>query len=229
LGNFLFQLFRGGLNRIGRLTDFVFGVTITTAAGGRETMPNKTAGIRCHVSLALAAVVVWLGGGDARLQAEEAVVWTKEQIVERLARSEPEPLTRSLRGIVVGGGTGAAAEPAASGYIEDLRVTFPFDSAEITAEAQGTLDVLGAALLDGRLSADRFEIAGHTDGVGDEGYNATLSERRAQAVVNYLSENFGLPRERLLGRGYGKTYLADPEDPRNPINRRVEILNLGSG
>lgn len=195
-------------------------------------MPNRTAGIPCHISLLLAAVAVWLGGGDARLHAQEDTVWTKEQIVERLARTEPEPLTRSLRGIVVGGGgtgTGAAAEPAESGWIGDLRVIFPFDSAEITPDARRNLDTLGAALMDGRLSADRFEIAGHTDGLGDENYNGTLSERRAQAVVEYLEENFAIPGERLLGRGYGETYLANPEDPGNPENRRVEILNLGSG
>jgi outer membrane protein OmpA-like peptidoglycan-associated protein len=193
-------------------------------------MPKKTAGIAWHVLAAFAAIVIWLPSHDARAQADEQVVWTKEEIVERLMRTEPEPLTRSLRGIVVGGGgTGAAAEPAESGFIDDLRVTFPFDSAEITPEAQQTLDVLGAALLDGRLSADRFEIAGHTDGVGDENYNTGLSERRARAVVDYLSEHFDLSRDRLLGRGYGKSYLADPEDPSNPINRRVEILNLGSG
>ena len=152
--------------------------------------------------------------------------------MERLARTEPEPLTRSVRGIVVGGGgtgTGAAAEPAESGWIGDLRVIFPFDSAEITPDARRNLDALGAALMDGRLSADRFEIAGHTDGLGDENYNGTLSERRAQAVVEYLEENFAIPRERLLGRGYGEAYLANPEDPGNPENRRVEILNLGSG
>ena len=195
-------------------------------------MPNRTAGIPCRIALLLAAVAVWLGGGDARLHAQEDTVWTKEQIVERLARTEPEPLTRSLRGIVVGGGgtdTGAAAEPAESGWIGDLRIIFPFDSAEITPDARRNLDALGAALMDGRLSADRFEIAGHTDGLGDENYNGTLSERRAQAVVEYLEENFAIPGERLLGRGYGEAYLANPEDPGNPENRRVEILNLGSG
>jgi OmpA-OmpF porin, OOP family len=135
-----------------------------------------------------------------------------------------------MRGIVVGGGgTGAAAQPAESGFIDDLRVTFPFDSAEITPEARATLDVLGEALMDGRLSADRFEIAGHTDGVGDEQYNTSLSDRRAQAVVEYLSSNFSISHERLLGRGYGETYLADPDQPDGPENRRVEILNLGSG
>jgi outer membrane protein OmpA-like peptidoglycan-associated protein len=193
-------------------------------------MPNMTAGSAQGLLVVVTAVAVWLGGDRTGLHAEEATVWTKEQIVERLVRNEPEPLTRSLRGIVVGGGgTGAAAEPAESGFIDDLRVTFPFDSAEITPEAQAILDVLGEALMDGRLSADRFEVAGHTDGVGDEQYNASLSDQRARAVVDYLSSNFGISHERLLGRGYGETYLADPHQPDGPENRRVEILNLGSG
>lgn len=192
-------------------------------------MPNMTAGISWHALAVLAAVAVSLGGGTTRLQAQEAPVWTKEQIVERLVRDEPEPLTRSLRGIVVGGGGDAAPEPAASGWIDDLRVVFPFDSAEITPDARRNLDALGEALMDGRLSSVRFEIAGHTDGLGDENYNASLSERRAQAVVDYLQENFGISSDRLLGRGYGETYLANPDDPADPENRRVEILNLGSG
>jgi len=192
-------------------------------------MPNITAGFSWLGLVVLLAVAI-LPGSQHRVHAQEATAWTKEQIVERLVRTEPEPLTRSLRGIVVGGGPeAAAAEPDTGGWIDDLRVTFPFDSAEITPDARQTLDLLGQALLDGRLSADRFEIAGHTDGVGAEQYNEILSERRAEAVVDYLSENFGLPRDRLVGRGYGKAYLADPEHPRNPINRRVEILNLGSG
>lgn len=184
-----------------------------------------------HVLAVISTATIWSGAAGRSAQAQDAVVWTKEQIVERLVRTEPEPLTRSLlpRGIKVGQGQGGTAEPVPSGWIDDLRVTFPFDSAEITPEARQTLDVLGEALQDGRLSADHFEIAGHTDGVGAEPYNKSLSERRALAVVDYLSDHFGIERERLLGRGYGETYLADPDDPRDPDNRRVEILNLGSG
>jgi outer membrane protein OmpA-like peptidoglycan-associated protein len=197
-------------------------------------MSKMTARISSHVVVraltVIVAAVIWSGGNPAILHAQQDVVWTKEQIVERLVRTEEQPLTRSLlpRGIKVGEGS-AAAEAAPSGWIGDLLVTFPFDSADITPAARQTLDVLGAALTDGRLSADRFEIAGHTDGVGDENYNATLSERRAQAVVDYLSDHFGISRARLLGRGYGETFLADPEDPAGPENRRVEIMNLGSG
>ena len=132
-------------------------------------MPNITAGFSWPGLLLLLALALAPGLRHDRLHAQETRVWTKEEIVERLMRTEPEPLTRSLRGIVVGGGPDAAvAEPDAAGWIDDLRVTFPFDSAEITPEARQTLDVLGEALLDGRLSQDRFEIAGHTDGVGDE-------------------------------------------------------------
>jgi outer membrane protein OmpA-like peptidoglycan-associated protein len=198
-------------------------------------MSKMIARISSHVVVraltVIVAAVIWSGGNAAILHAQQDVVWTKEQIIERLVRTEEQPLTRSLlpRGIKVGEGSGAAAEAAPSGWIDDLLVTFPFDSADITPAARQTLDVLGAALTDGRLSADRFEIAGHTDGVGDESYNATLSERRAQAVVDYLSDHYGISRARLLGRGYGETFLADPEDPAGPENRRVEIMNLGSG
>ena len=88
-------------------------------------MPNRTAGSARGLLVVVAAAAVWLGGDWTRLHAQEATVWTKEQIVERLMRTEPEPLTRSLRGIVVGGGgTGAAAEPAESGFIDDLRGPF---------------------------------------------------------------------------------------------------------
>ena len=198
-------------------------------------MSRMTARISSHVvaraRIVIVAATIWSVGDPAILHAQQNVVWTKEQIVERLVRTEEQPLTRSLlpRGIKVGQGSGAAAEPAPSGWIGDLLVTFPFDSAEITPAARQTLDVLGAALTDGRLSADRFEVAGHTDGIGDEAYNETLSQRRAQAVVNYLSDHFGISRDRLLGRGYGETFLADPQDPADPQNRRVEIMNLGNG
>jgi outer membrane protein OmpA-like peptidoglycan-associated protein len=213
-------------NRIGCLTDLGFRATIVAAVQGSETMPSVTAGISGRGLAVLAAAAIW-SSGTAGLHAQEDIVWTKEQIVERLVRVEEEPLTRSaLRGIRVGETSGTVAASAPSGWIGDLRVPFAFDSAEITPEARQTLDALGEALTDERLSTDRFEIAGHTDGIGDEGYNASLSQRRAQAVVGYLSSHFGIESERLVGRGYGEGDLAYPDDPDAPGNRRVEILNL---
>ena len=52
-----------------------------------------------------------------------------------------------------------------------------------------TLDELGRALASKDLAAYRFRIEGHTDTVGSRDYNRALSERRAEAVVDYVAKN----------------------------------------
>ena len=120
---------------------------------------------------------------------------------------DKKPLTRSIlpktRGIIIEGGE--EAETAASGWIDDLNITFDFNSSEISPRIRPVLDELGAALRDQRLDAYSFEIAGHTDGAGEENYNMWLSERRAEAVIGYLRDNYGIETNRLVGRGYGES------------------------
>ncbi|MGI9419080.1 MAG: OmpA family protein [Geminicoccaceae bacterium] len=156
-------------------------------------------------------------------------VWTKEAIVQRLMLRDKEPLTRSIlsktRGLIIEGD--AKVEEAASGWIDDLRITFEFNSSDITPHARSILDELGSALRDQRLDSYTFEIAGHTDGAGEPNYNLWLSERRAEAVIDYLSDNYGIEATRLVGKGYGEDELAFPNQPGNADNRRVEVLNLG--
>ncbi len=72
-----------------------------------------------------------------------------------------------------------------------------------------------------------FLIEGHTDAVGSDVDNLSLSDRRATAVAQILSDNFGVPEENLVTQGYGEQYLKintlDPE----PLNRRVTVLAIG--
>jgi OOP family OmpA-OmpF porin len=69
-------------------------------------------------------------------------------------------------------------------------------------------------------------IEGHTDNVGDPQANMRLSEKRAQAVVDYLVNNLGIDRSRLSAKGYGDTrriaYNNTPEG--RAMNRRINAV-----
>lgn len=108
----------------------------------------------------------------------------------------------------------------------DLTVYFDFNSAEITEQARPTLMTLGRALTSQELRDSSFMIAGHTDAKGKATYNQSLSERRAQAVRDFLIKEFRLETRKLVSVGYGKERLKFPAKPFAAENRRVQIVNL---
>ena len=107
----------------------------------------------------------------------------------------------------------------------DRTVNFAFDSAELTADARKELDAVAESL--NRPNVARFDVVinGHTDAVGSPEYNQKLSERRAQAVRQYLITQRGIDAGRLVAKGYGKDHLLLPSEPNNELNRRVEFRN----
>jgi outer membrane protein OmpA-like peptidoglycan-associated protein len=107
----------------------------------------------------------------------------------------------------------------------DLEITFEYNSAIITQQAVPTLRTLGHALANKELAGATFVIAGHTDAYGGEAYNQTLSERRAEAVKDFLAGHFNLSRDQLLAIGFGKSQLKNPTSPLAAENRRVQIVN----
>jgi outer membrane protein OmpA-like peptidoglycan-associated protein len=114
-------------------------------------------------------------------------------------------------------------EPAVS-----MQLTFAFNSDKLSSQAEHTLNNLGKALQGEELKADVFRIEGHTDSKGSNAYNQRLSERRAQSVARYLVERFKIESKRLQSVGKGEDEPLNPNDPENPENRRVQIVNLGS-
>jgi outer membrane protein OmpA-like peptidoglycan-associated protein len=74
-----------------------------------------------------------------------------------------------------------------------------------------------------------LEVEGHTDSVGTADYNQDLSERRAQAVCTFLSEQ-GISRESMAARGYGKErpVATNGTAAGRQQNRRVELIVSGS-
>lgn len=124
--------------------------------------------------------------------------------------------------------TASVQADAASQPSIDLTVQFAFGSADLTPAAARALDELGKALTDPDLAGSRIRIEGHTDTVGTRPYNQTLSERRADTVVEYLNERFHVPAERLQAVGMGEDGLLvpTPDQTQEPRNRRVHVVNL---
>ncbi|MGY3236808.1 outer membrane protein OmpA-like peptidoglycan-associated protein [Bradyrhizobium sp. USDA 4472] len=71
-----------------------------------------------------------------------------------------------------------------------------------------------------------FLIEGHTDAVGNDVDNLSLSDRRAQAAAELLTQQFGVPAENLTSQGYGKQYLKEQTDGPSVINRRVTVRRI---
>jgi outer membrane protein OmpA-like peptidoglycan-associated protein len=71
-----------------------------------------------------------------------------------------------------------------------------------------------------------FLIEGHTDAVGNDVDNLSLSDRRAESVAIALSQQFGVPAENLTTQGYGEQYLKVPTDGPSAENRRVTVRNI---
>ena len=108
----------------------------------------------------------------------------------------------------------------------DLEINFDFNSAEISKASLPAAQELGKALSNPSLRGSTFVVAGHTDGVGGDTFNQELSERRADAIKTYLVQKYGINRSDLVTVGYGKTKLKDAQNPTDPLNRRVQVVNM---
>ncbi len=113
------------------------------------------------------------------------------------------------------------AEPAEAVRVE-LDVKFDFDKAQVKPESYGDIKNLADFLT--QYPQTTTVVEGHTDSVGSDAYNQTLSERRANAVRDVLVNQYGVGSDRINAVGYGETRpVADnaSADGR-AVNRRVE-------
>ena len=77
-----------------------------------------------------------------------------------------------------------------------------------------------------RNPAEVFLIEGHTDAVGNDVDNLSLSDRRAESVAVVLTNQFGVPPENLTSQGYGKQFLKIPTPAPERANRRVAVRRI---
>ena len=107
-------------------------------------------------------------------------------------------------------------------------VTFDTGSWEVTADQGARLEVVAKAILRAIQNnpGEVFLIEGHTDAVGSDVDNLSLSDRRAEAIAVVLTEQFGVPAENLTTQGYGEQYLKVPTDGPERQNRRVTVRRI---
>jgi len=101
-------------------------------------------------------------------------------------------------------------------------VYFNHDSAELRSASVATLDKAVATL--NRRASIHVEVAAHTDSSGSDGYNQSLSERRAASVMDYLVAH-GIDASRLTSKGYGESQpvVSNGTKEGRAKNRRVEL------
>ncbi len=110
----------------------------------------------------------------------------------------------------------------------DLDILFDVNKWAVTLRAKDQLRELGKALASKKLSAVKFEVVGHTDASGGAKTNKALSLKRAEAVRQYLIRNFRMAPRRLKATGRGEEQLKYALQPWHRVNRRVEIVALGT-
>jgi OmpA-OmpF porin, OOP family len=110
-----------------------------------------------------------------------------------------------------------------SDLLGKARIRFDSGKAEIAADSAGLLDRLIETAL--RCPNANIEVAGHTDSDGEEAANQALSEKRAQAVADYLVKA-GLPANRFTPVGYGSTQPIAGNDTEQgkAQNRRIDFV-----
>ena len=110
----------------------------------------------------------------------------------------------------------------------DVSVTFGFDKAVLTKEDKEQLDNFAGQL--GSSKSYILEVTGGTDSTGPADYNYQLSQRRADAVVQYLASKYNVPARRfyLIGIGKDKEVAPNNTPEGRKQNRRVEVRMLSN-
>ena len=107
--------------------------------------------------------------------------------------------------------------------VSETSVHFGFDKDFLTQQAKDELDKMASAVPN--TKGYIITVEGGTDSVGPADYNYSLSERRADSVIQYLSSKYNIPAHKIYLIGLGKDKPVEPNKTREgrAANRRVDI------
>jgi outer membrane protein OmpA-like peptidoglycan-associated protein len=196
---------------------------------GRRFVLFENRALAIGAGLALGALIISLPPVEVDIPPEQYIVdadvASEDDIYGALQAGPIAPLDRaySLEEVV-----------ASVGLRQRMRsinidsINFDFGSADVPQDQAEMLESVAAAMRDmtNQNPGEVYLIEGHTDAVGSEVDNLSLSDRRAQAIADLLSQQFNIPRENLVTQGYGKQFLLVPTPEPERRNRRVVIRRI---
>ena len=111
-----------------------------------------------------------------------------------------------------------------------LSVTFPTGSSTLDDNAKLVIE-MGFSDTAKQFASARIRVVGHTDNVGSRESNVTLSQKRANAVVQYLTATYGFDKDRFVveGKGPDQPVASNDTEEGKAKNRRTEFQLLDSG
>jgi len=127
-------------------------------------------------------------------------------------------------GMVTVDAAAMAKQIGAEGHVALYGIYFDFDKADVKPESKPALDEIAKLLKE--QPALKIWVVGHTDNVGEPGYNLDLSRRRARSVVHALTGEYGVAPARLQPEGVGMLapVATNKTEEGRALNRRVELV-----
>ena len=169
------------------------------------------------------AVAGLLSGGDATERRQRALVGVGVGgLAGGAIGNYQDRQERALRDRMAGTGVDVVRNGDNITLNMPENITFGFDRSDLQPQFFAVLDNVAGTLRE--YNQTIVEVAGHTDSKGTDSYNQALSDRRANAVGNYLMSK-GLVRDRfiLIGAGESRPVASNDTDGGRAQNRRVEI------
>jgi outer membrane protein OmpA-like peptidoglycan-associated protein len=175
------------------------------------------------IGAGIGAVVGAISGGDAVERRQRALIGAGVGALAGTAiGAYQDKQERELRESLAGTGVDVVRKGDDIVLNMPSAITFGFNSSELNPAFYSVLDRV--ANVTSQNPQTMLEVAGHTDSIGSDAYNDQLSQRRAQAVANYLSSR-GVNSNRLMTVGGGERYpvASNETEEGRAQNRRVEI------
>ena len=158
-----------------------------------------------------------------------SIINAQESLPANIYRSAPDPETLAgelfkprYRAVVINN----EIKQKKSENLFAMMINFEFDSTRLLPRSYPLLDAVGEMMNLRSVKDKRIIVEGHTDAVGRDAYNQSLSERRAQSIKRYLVSRHGVQESRLLIVGKGESDLYDKRNPDDEKNRRVQFRPL---